>query len=175
MNLDERNKLVEDNMKLVYGIVNRRYPSFAFDDDLIQVGMLGLIRAADTWDESRAKFSTWAYRCILDDIKLELKRRIESTSLSLDYNDTEESNTTMLDHIVGDTDVDLSPLMTYGVDLSDREMEVLGYVINGGKVTDLANEQGVSPQAISQVYRRAAYKVKKAIEEADNETHSSGR
>lgn len=59
--VEEQNKLIEDNMKLVYFIARKicKYPEML--DDCIQEGCLGLIRAAKYFDESRGvKFSTFA-------------------------------------------------------------------------------------------------------------------
>lgn len=62
---EERNRLVEENRALVFWVL-RRYlpPHLADDEDVQQSAMLGLIYAADRWDESRGRFSTYAVRCI---------------------------------------------------------------------------------------------------------------
>lgn len=68
---ESRNALVIKNMGLVYSIVQRRYSQLgeAMMDDLIQVGMLGLLRAAELFDESRKiRFSTYATHHILETI-----------------------------------------------------------------------------------------------------------
>lgn len=58
---DEQRAVVEANVGLVYGFVHRRYggkhPKY---DDLIQAGVLGLMRAAQKYDPAKAKFSTYA-------------------------------------------------------------------------------------------------------------------
>lgn len=66
----ERNKLVEDNLGLVYSCANRFKGRGAEYDDLFQAGCVGLIKAADNFDETRGfSFSTYAVPVILGEIK----------------------------------------------------------------------------------------------------------
>lgn len=68
--LEERNKLVEDNMNLVPFIINkyfkyflRKYPNL--QEDLFQEGYIGLYKATYRFDENKGKFSTIAFPRIL--------------------------------------------------------------------------------------------------------------
>ena len=80
-----KEKLIEDNMKLVYFIVHKYYPAFGKNEDVIQEGMVGLVKAADTWDESKSKFSTYACACILTEIRTYFKQQSKHQNvLSLD-------------------------------------------------------------------------------------------
>lgn len=56
-----RDKLVEDNIGLVWSIV-KRYTGRGYEvDDLFQIGSIGLIKAIDKFDLSfNVKFSTYA-------------------------------------------------------------------------------------------------------------------
>ena len=62
-------------MNLVYYLIRTYYPNFIKDGEIIQSGMLGLCRAVEKFDESKGKFSTYASRCILGEIKRELQNR----------------------------------------------------------------------------------------------------
>jgi len=58
----DRDKLVHDNMKLVLYIINTKTE---INDDIISYGMMGLIKAANTYDINKnVKFTTWAATCI---------------------------------------------------------------------------------------------------------------
>ena len=70
-----KNELIEKNMNLVYFVISKYYPTFIHDEDIVQSGMLGLCKAADKWDESKSKFSTYAGRCIRNEINQEFIRR----------------------------------------------------------------------------------------------------
>lgn len=69
--VEERNRVVEENMGLVHWVVRTmagpalaRTGGYWDKDDLIQWGCLGLMRAAETYEAERAAFSTYARRCI---------------------------------------------------------------------------------------------------------------
>lgn len=68
--MEARSRLIEHNLRLVAYIVNKNYPEHTRGgqqdaDDLISIGTIGLIRAAETFDYSKGKkFSTYASRCI---------------------------------------------------------------------------------------------------------------
>ncbi len=65
-----RNELVEKNIGLVHACANRFKGRGAEYDDLFQAGCVGLIKAADNFDESRGfMFSTYAVPVILGEIK----------------------------------------------------------------------------------------------------------
>lgn len=66
----ERNKIVESNLGLVHSCANRFRGRGVEYDDLFQAGCVGLIKAADNFDESRGfSFSTYAVPVILGEIK----------------------------------------------------------------------------------------------------------
>ncbi len=66
----KRNELVENNLGLVRSCANRFRGRGAEYDDLFQAGCVGLIKAADNFDESRGfAFSTYAVPVILGEIK----------------------------------------------------------------------------------------------------------
>ena len=45
--MNDRKKFIEENVNLVYVIVREYYPTFIFDEDVIQCGMVGLCKAAN--------------------------------------------------------------------------------------------------------------------------------
>lgn len=68
--MDKREKLITDNFGLVHSCVSRFKGRGLEYDDLFQIGCIGLIKAADGFDESRGvMFSTYAVPTILGEIK----------------------------------------------------------------------------------------------------------
>lgn len=65
-----RDKLVEDNMGLVYSTA-RKYLGRGYDmEDLVQIGVIGLIKSIDRFDLSvEVQFSTYAVVMIVGEIK----------------------------------------------------------------------------------------------------------
>lgn len=90
--LDEtKQKLVEDNIRLVYHIANKHNCK---DEDTLQYGLYGLCKAADLYDPNRGvKFSTFAYNYIINWMKgtySDIKERQNTkeyleTSIDLSY------------------------------------------------------------------------------------------
>ena len=107
----DKQKLVEDNMNLVYYLINKYYPTFLHDDDVIQEGMLGLCQAASSYDSGRCKFSTFASVCILNRIRYYFRESAKYNSVTVSYDreieSEEEGAISFLDVIEGDEDVDL--------------------------------------------------------------------
>lgn len=75
MNSQETEQAVVDNQKLVHFAINRYFPGFHDDEDIFQVGWIGLWKACIGYDSSRSKFSTYAVRCIINEIRAELHNR----------------------------------------------------------------------------------------------------
>lgn len=77
-------QFIEDNVKLVYYLIQKYYPTYAYDEDIIQCGMIGLCKAAKAWQQ-KGKFSSYAKKCIFNEIKNELKyRQKHSAVISLE-------------------------------------------------------------------------------------------
>ena len=101
---DEQRQMVADNHNLIYSFLNKYHlPDF----DWYDTAAFGLIKAAMTYDNSTA-FSTYAYKCMFNEMRNEFVRRDrhEKEDLSLDYeysNDKGESFS-MADMIVSGRD-----------------------------------------------------------------------
>lgn len=69
-NIKERNELVECNMGLVHACANRFRGRGVDYEDLVQSGCIGLLKAAEGFDETRGfMFSTYAVPAIIGEIK----------------------------------------------------------------------------------------------------------
>ena len=80
-----REKLIRHNLRLVAHIVKKYYALPGDQDDLISIGTIGLMKAVDTFDATRrARFSTYASRCIENEIRMQFRRdRKNGTAVSL--------------------------------------------------------------------------------------------
>lgn len=68
-----REKLINHNMRLVAHIV-KKYSGSAENDDLISVGSIGLIKAINTYDDSKGTgLATYTARCIENEILMLLR------------------------------------------------------------------------------------------------------
>lgn len=74
----ERDKLIEENLQLVWYVMARYYPSTINSperEDFFQIGCIGLIFAANNYEPGSVKFSTFAARNIQCRLRNELQSR----------------------------------------------------------------------------------------------------
>ena len=155
-----KQQLIEDNLKLVHHVIHKYYPANVGDEDIVQCGMLGLCNAADKWDESKSKFSTFACSCIKNEIRHEFRRRSKHQGiLSLDYevfgDDGEKGK--FGDFIIADTDVEYVDIDYRR--LSKREQQICELCKQGMSYADIGRKLGISRGAVW----KASRKIRKVI------------
>ncbi len=76
-----REKIIRHNLRLVAHIAKKYYTLPGDQDDLISIGTIGLIKAVNTFDSARqARFSTYASRCIENEIRMQFRREKKTGS-----------------------------------------------------------------------------------------------
>lgn len=90
--MNEREKKFMENYSLVGYVVNTFFPKNLYKDDLKQEGYIGLLKAIDTYDESKnIKFSTYAVKCIknkiIDFLRVDKIVKIPVEQLEKGYSD----------------------------------------------------------------------------------------
>lgn len=79
MTRSDRDKLVTDNLRLVYYLyekLTKNKLTRQYKDDIISEGMVGLVKAAKTFDDKRKiKFGTYASRCITNEMLMFIRDR----------------------------------------------------------------------------------------------------
>jgi RNA polymerase sporulation-specific sigma factor len=108
--VDAKNKLVEHNLRLVAHIVKKYYANSEEQDDLISIGTIGLIKAINSFDDSKGiKLATFASRCIENEILMYFrskKRNSQEISISEPIDTDSEGNPlTLIDIISIDDDI----------------------------------------------------------------------
>lgn len=75
--MEARNQLIEHNLRLVAHIA-KKYQSAELDpDDLVSIGIIGLIKAVMTFDpEKNSRLGTYAARCIEKPIRSPTRFRV---------------------------------------------------------------------------------------------------
>lgn len=140
--MTNKNELIENNIALVYHIIAKEYPTYFRDEDIIQSGMVGLCKAAEHWDKSKSKFSTYAGKCIRNEICKEfLYRKPHSKVLSLDSKVGE--NITIGEMLVGDDDVAYLDDGFYDT-LSEDEKHIFELDRCGYNTEEIASRTGYS-------------------------------
>ena len=87
-NEDARQKLILHNLRLVSHIVRKYYSTAPDGEDLISIGVIGLVKAIDTFKiESGTRFATYGARCIQNE-KLMYIRAQKKKSAEISINET---------------------------------------------------------------------------------------
>lgn len=177
--------LVERNLRLVAYVV-KKYVSTETDrtlEDLISIGTIGLIKAITSFDERKGKLSTYAARCIENEMLMMLRAdRKKSREISI-YEpigaDKEGNEISLFDVIESDENpVDMQCIINEDIRrlrevmaevLTEREMEIIEkrYGINGKRETtqrEVANELGISRSYVSRIEKRALSKLRNGLE-----------
>lgn len=186
--VNARNELVEHNLRLVVFIVNKHYSDSREQEDLISIGTIGLIRAAETFDPEKAiSFSTYASTCIRNQIKMHFRKNKHKSNevymnepIDTDKNGNELTIADIFkDDVCVDDEVDLRINMEklyklINTVLDDRERLIIskryGLVCEDGTVSrplaqrEVAKLLNISRSYVSRIEKKALEKLKKEFE-----------
>lgn len=150
-------QLIKDNINLVYSVIRKDFPRFINDEDIIQCGKVGLCRAAKEWVEDKGSFSTFAWRCICNEINNEFRNRCKQiATLSLDYEVSGEDGdkTTFGDLLVGESDVSYVDIQDVYDHLEQREIDVFELKKAGMSTQEIADTTGYSLNVVRKCLRK---------------------
>lgn len=84
-NEDSRQKLILHNLRLVSHIVRKYYSNAPDGEDLVSIGVIGLVKAVDTFKcDAGIRFATYAARCIQNEILMHFRsQKKRATDVSL--------------------------------------------------------------------------------------------
>lgn len=188
---EARDKLIKHNLRLVAFIVKKHYPDFRDQDDLISIGIIGLIKAAQTFDYERSvSFSTYAGKCINNQIRMYF-RKIKHQQTEVYMNepmdcDKDGNTVTLADIFCDPTDVaqqadlniNIEKLYRYiSEELDEREKEILTkrYGLNFATYhtekiltqREVAKQLGISRSYVSRIEKKALEKLRERFEKND--------
>ncbi len=104
---DLREKLIYHNIRLVLIIAARYSKDLETQKEYIAIGIIGLIKAVDTFDISRGKtFGTYAGKCIENELLMELRKNKKyQKNVSIDSPLSEYENLNIGDTLTDDNDI----------------------------------------------------------------------
>ena len=165
MMTDEQKKLVEDNHSMIYLVI--RDMGLPIEDNY-DIAAIGLCKAAINYNPEKYSFSTFAYRCIKNEIMLDFRARnmpkrvlnenlISYDAPALSQDDGEKIS--LLDRIRSNESVENEAISMVMYDevveqLGDTDSKVLPYFRMGLTQMEIAKIMGVSQANISRVKRR---------------------
>lgn len=177
-----REILIERNLRLVAHIA-KKYQNVDEDmEDLISIGTIGLIKAVASFDAGKGKLSTYASRCIDNELLMLLrakKKTSREVSLYEPIGTDREGNEIHLLDIIESEQPDVTERMELVSnlkklghilqDLEEREKEILFLrygIVTGKEVTqrEIGEYLGISRSYVSRIEKRALNKLRKQFE-----------
>lgn len=170
---EKREELIINNIKLVEDIVKKRFPDSLYEEDeLISIGIVGLIKSIDNFDSSKGiPFTSYLRKYINNEFSRFLKKESKRIQFSsLDSND------------------EFIPLSTIEADYEDKELyKSVRNIVDGLPViereivklhygfeenvrvtqTEIAKKLCISKSSVSRMLRRALGKVKVTLKRND--------
>ena len=163
----EQQKLVEENHNLIYSFAQTKQINL---DEFYDLLAIALCKAALVFDETKGAFSTLAYMCMANEIKL--IRRKESTQRvipkyvidSLDYiytSDKDNNETTMQETLIKDVfpapdESVVNSIMFndfYNNKLNNREKVIIDLLLQDKNQTDIGNLMSISQPQVSRLIK----------------------
>ena len=175
---EARSKLIEYNLRLVAHIVKKFEHDVSFQDDLISIGTIGLIKGIDTYSRDKnVRLTTYAARCIQNEI-LMYYRSNNKYNKNISINDgigydKDGNEITIVDILKSDKPdfaldlykkENIKLLSEYFQVLTKREKEIITYrygLNNEDELTqkEIAKKLHISRSYVSRIEKRALTKM----------------
>ena len=162
--LDSRTKIIEANIRFVKYLVEDFNCDFDQKEELFQVGLIGLIKAVDTFDIDKGfSFSTYAKKCIMNEISMYFRKNNKDENHLNDLNDfsdidLEENYIEQEEKII---------ILKMIKDLPEREKEIIlmyfGFYDKLYTQLEIANKFGIGQSYVSRLIKSIIVKFRKEI------------
>ena len=184
--IDARKKLIEHNIRLVIYQVNGRFNTVEYDkSELVSIGILGLVKAVDTFDLSKKnEFSTYAIRCIDNEILMflrKIKKDKDVESFDKPISGSDRDNELKLEDTLK-SDIDIETLyedkeiyeqirnIVYNLPEKEREIILLYFGFHDGKTyrqKEIADKLSLSRSYISRIITSTVNHIRRELEKLD--------
>ncbi len=189
-NRQARNLLIEHNLRLVAHIVKKYSQPERDNEDLLSIGTVGLIKAVDSFDESKGiRLGTYAARCIENELLMFFragKKTAKEVYLYDPIGTDKEGNAIHLLEIIEAEEEDytdryerkeklsvLPRLITEHLEEREKEIIALRYGLYGGRELtqrEIADRLSISRSYVSRIEKKALRKLREEYEK--EEAHS---
>lgn len=162
--MSERDQKIIENLKLVNHVLWKQFPNLARNEDMFQIGCVGLIKAVDTFNEdTHILFSTYASKCITNEILMELRKqqkRVSEISMETIILADADSEITLSD-ILGGNEIDILDLEKFMKKLSPNEQTYFALRSKGYSKVQVSKLMGVSRSYVTRLSQRMLAKYKR--------------
>lgn len=176
-------RLIEHNLRLVAHIAKKYTQSGVDQDDLISIGSMGLIKAVNTFRPEAGKLTTYASRCIENEILMYLRanrKNRNQVAWSECVGADKDGNEVQLCDMLG-TDGDIVSEAAETAIESRRAMDMMGSVLDEREAAVVrlryglddgeplaqhvvAEKLGISRSYVSRIEKKALSKLRNAME-----------
>lgn len=176
-------QLVAHNLRLVAHIAKKYRDTGAEADDLVSIGAIGLMKAVATFKPSAGKLTSYASRCIENEILMHLragKKRKNTVLLSDPVGADKEGNEIRLMDILRSDETDVGhqvetnilsakamSLLRSALDDRERRVILLRYGLNNTEPLpqhEVARLLGISRSYVSRIEKKALAKLRNAMD-----------
>lgn len=179
---EAKDKLIMHNLRLVAHITKKYQNSPEDAEDYISIGIIGLMKAIDTFDAGRGRLATYACRCIDNELLMMLrtkKKCAKEVSLYEPVGTDKEGNEIQIYDLCTEKDDILYTLErqetietlreAMGRVLDDRERDIIvrRYGLNGREEQtqqEVGKIYGISRSYVSRIEKRALQKLRVILE-----------
>lgn len=164
--MTDREQKIIDNMGLVHYVLHKYFPLYIDNQDNIQNGYVGLIKAVDSFDESTGNtFSTYASRCIFNEIAIDLRRRNKyakdiSLHAVLAEGDIRDDPLTIEDVLSYEDDYTPMYIQEFIQCLDEREITILRYLMDGKTQKYVSDRLGMTRSNVCLIVKKMRSKWK---------------
>ena len=178
-----RDALIEHNLRLVAHIAKKYQGSGLDADDMVSIGAIGLMKAVSSFRPEAGKLTTYASRCIENEILMQLRagRKTRGTvQLDDPIGMDKEGNEVRLTDLLGTDKNEVSDaaetaiesaralrlLQTPLLDARERRVVEMRYGLRGGAPLpqrEVARALGLSRSYISRIEKKALEKLRQAL------------
>ena len=177
-----RDKLISRNLRLIAHVLKKFNASESVQDDLLSIGTIGLIKAVDSYSlEKGSKFSTYAARCIENEILMYFRSQKKSAGdksiNDVIDTDKEGNELTLVDIIVGEDNiaenlekkVNIEKMihLLKGLEERERQVLILRYGLDNmppRSQQETADRLGISRSYISRIEKKAIEKLRQGFD-----------
>lgn len=179
MTRNEQEQLFYKNLELAYFTLWKHYPTFAQDEDIKQEALLGLWKACMTYDKDKSQFSTYAAQCILNQVRMVLRKRsYEPDMVSLNTPVGVEDDTLTLEATLEDPvpsiDEGYIDLKDFLRGLNEQDKKLIQLRLQGKTQKQIAQEMGLTQPYCSRLITRiwVDYMERRNEDEQENRSDS---
>lgn len=186
-NKEARDLLIEHNLRLVAHIVKKYTQPEKDNEDLLSIGTVGLIKAVDTFDETKGiRLGTYAARCIENELLMFFragKKSAKEVYLYDPIGTDKEGNAISLLEIIEAEEEDytdrvekkeklsvLPKLIEETLEAREQEIIALRYGLLGGREMtqrEIASRLSISRSYVSRIEKKALKKLREEYEKRD--------